>query len=219
MNYNTVLENISDGVLYELSDVVLVETEGCMNCSDCCHGVGEMVQLTPFDVFQLSKNLNLSSDDLFIHKLELRETGKIKLPHLKMTGPTERCIFLNELDRCDVHAFRPNICRLFPLGRVYLNDDFKYCLLKNVCGDRTKSSVAIEKWIDIENYEVNKEFLLEWYRLLKALTFRLKFVRDAIELEEINMYLRHSFYQIDGADFYKSFFELLPIAKSKLGII
>lgn len=216
------LEGISDGKIYDIEDMVKADTGGCEGCSACCHGVGDLVVLTPFDAYEMRSHLNVSLDELLVDKLELRENNKILLPHLKMHGDSERCSFLNEEDRCMVHGCRPNICRLFPLGRVYEEDDFKYFLQVNSCVKPNLEKVKIEEWIGIQDYKENKVFILEWYRLLKALTFRLKFVRDAKELEAINQYLLDTFYRMtlkDDEDFYLAFSKCLPEAKNQLGII
>ena len=75
-------------------------------------------------------------------------------------------------------------------------------------------------WIGIENYNENKKFILEWHNFIKALTFRLKFVRDEKEIDEINKILLNNFYNINKEDnFYERFASILPEVKNKLGII
>lgn len=216
------LEDISDGKIYDIEDLVEADAGGCNGCSACCHGVGELVVLTPFDAYELVSYLNQPLDKLIGDRLELREKNKIKLPYLKMQGDSERCSFLNAEDRCMVHSHRPNICRLFPLGRVYEDDNFKYFLQVGNCTKPNLKEVKVKDWIGIENYEANKALILEWHRLIKALTFRLKFVRDAKELEAINEHLLNSFYRLipkEGEDFYSAFWRILPEVKSQLGII
>lgn len=216
------LEGISDGRIYDIEDRVEADACGCDGCSACCHDVGDLVVLTPFDAYEIVSYLNVSFDELLVDKLELRENNKILLPHLKMHGDTARCSFLNEESRCTIHGHRPNICRLFPLGRVYEKDDFKYFLQVDSCTKPKLEKVKVSEWIGIENYPENKVFILDWYRLLKALTFRLKFVRDHQELEAINTYLLDTFYRMtlkDEEDFYSAFAKRLPEAKNHLGII
>ena len=131
-----------------------------------------------------------------------------------MQDKNKKCSFLNEENRCTIHSKRPNICRLFPLGRVYQDDDFKYFLQVGNCPKEDLKDVKVEKWIGIENYNENKKFILEWYKFIKALTFRLKFVRDEQEIEKINKTLLDSCYRIkikEDENFYiefskKSFF-------------
>lgn len=217
-----ILEDISDGKLYDINDLAKVDANGCEGCSACCHGVGELFALTPYDVYEITKSLNKSFDDLIDDKLEIIVEDKINLPHLKMYGENERCSFLNAEDRCSIHDNRPNVCRLFPLGRVYEKDDFKYFLQTDACKKPKLGKMKVKKWIKIDNYKENKEFIMIWYKLIKALTFRMKFVRDNEEIQNINKDLIDTFYRmnlLDGEDFYVAFFDRLAEAKSRLGIL
>ena len=216
------LEHISDGKIYDIEDTVAADTRGCNGCSACCHSVGDLVVLTPFDVYEITKQVNQSFNQLLDSHLTLREKNKIQLPYLKMQGPTERCSFLDQEDRCSIHAARPNICRLFPLGRIYEQDTFKYFLQVGSCPKPNLTPVKVKQWIGIDHYDQNKAFILAWHGLIKALTFRLKFVRDETTLKQINDYLIHTFYCMhipEGEDFYTTFFKHLPEAKKELGII
>ena len=218
-----ILEEISDGKLYDIEDTVKADTYGCDGCSDCCCDVGELVVLTPFDIYEMVNYLGVGFDELLGNKIKLRENNKILLPYLNMQDDNKkRCSFLNKEDRCTIHAKRPNICRLFPLGRVYKDDDFKYFLQVGNCLKENLKDVKVKKWVGIENYDENKKFILEWYKFIKALTFRLKFVRDEREIEEINEILLDQFYRIkieEGENFYSVFTKNLPNIKNRLGII
>jgi len=218
----TTLEGVSDGKVYDIKDMVKADAGGCEGCSACCHDVGDLVALTPFDVYEMVSHLNISFDELLVDKLELHVNNKIKLPHLGMHGESKGCSFLNAEKRCTIHGHRPNICRLFPLGRVYEEDDFKYFLQVGACTKPKLAKIKVKKWIGIENYRENKAFILAWYNLTKALAFRVKFISDEKELDAINEYLLNSFYRLslkDGEDFYTAFFDRLPKAKNRLGII
>ncbi len=220
-SYKT-LEGISDGRLYDSEDWVAADAGGCKGCSACCHHVGDLVILTPFDVWGLRNYLKVSLEELLENNLELCEENKIFLPHLRMQGPSQRCSFLDEENRCKVHAHRPNICRLFPLGRVYEGNTFKYFLQAGNCQKTPLKDVKVKDWIAIEDYEQNKAFILAWHQLLKALAFRLKFVREVEECKGINEYLLDTFYHKlleEPKDFYTAFWSKLPEAKSYLGIL
>ena len=221
MQSKNILNEISDGKLYDVEDIVKADTGGCNGCSDCCHDVGELVVLTPFDVYEIVSYLNIEFNQLIDDKIILRENNKILLPYLNMQE-NKRCSFLNNKDRCMIHSKRPNICRLFPLGRVYKDNTFKYFLQVGNCAKENLNDVKVRDWVGIENYEQNKKFILDWHNFIKALSFRLKFVRDEEELKEINKILLDNFYNIkpnDGEDFYCQFERILPNIKSRLGII
>ena len=220
MRTTNILNEISDGKLYDIEDMVKADTCGCNGCSDCCKDVGDLVVLTPFDIYEMTTYLNADFDKLLGDKILLRENNKITLPYLKMQDENKNCSFLDKNGRCTIHSKRPNICRLFPLGRAYQDNDFKYFLQVDNCPEEELKDVKVADWINIENYNENKKFILEWYKFIKALTFRLKFVRDEDEIENINQILLDSFYRVKiDNDFYKSFEKLLPEVKNKLGII
>ena len=50
MNRNVSLEEISDGKLYGINDLVKADCHDSEGCFDCCCGVGESIVLVPFDV-------------------------------------------------------------------------------------------------------------------------------------------------------------------------
>ena len=73
--------------------------------------------------YNLGKNENF--DTLLANYLELNVVDGMVLPNLKMAGEEEACPFLKD-GRCSIHGYRPGICRLFPLGRIYEENGFKY---------------------------------------------------------------------------------------------
>ena len=85
--------------LYDIEDIVKADTCGCDGCSDCCHDVGELVVLTPFDIYEIVNYLGVEFDELLGDKIELRQNNKILLPYLKMQDKDKRCSFLNKENR------------------------------------------------------------------------------------------------------------------------
>lgn len=222
MKVNARLEDISDGKLYDINDMVKADTRGCDGCSACCHGNINDIVLNPYDMYQIIHNLGMSYDNLDGVKVDLHIEEKLTLPHLKMIGENEACGFLDENERCQIHGYRPSICRLFPLGRCYLDDDFKYIFKAGECIKPNLSKVKVKKWIGIENYEENRKFILAWYKFLKALKWRVKFIHNDDELEAVNAYLINHFYKIDWHSeegFYETIDKRLKIAKDKLGVL
>ena len=72
-------------------------------------------------------------ETLLAGKIELNVVDGIILPNLKMAGAEDGCGFLTEEGRCGIHPFRPGICRLFPLGRYYEENGFRYFLQVHEC--------------------------------------------------------------------------------------
>lgn len=216
------LEGISDGKLYDIEDVVSADAGGCKGCSACCQGVGELFSLTPYDVYEIRSYLKISFEELLKKFLVLKENGKLILPHLGMTGDEESCKFLDLNGRCSIHSHRPNICRLFPLGRIYENGSFKYFLQVGSCQKPVLSDVKVGDWLGITDYSRNKEFIIDWHNIIKAMNFRMKFVYDDDDLKMLNDIFLDSFYRVESEideDFYSIFYRTLPEVKKKLGII
>ena len=128
MRREVTLEEISDGRLYDANDMVKADCQDCKGCCDCCKGMGDSVILDPYDVCRLSRGLGKQPQELIGTVLELGVSDGNILPHQMMKGKEESCVVLNEAGRCSVHAIRPGFCRLFPLGRYYTEENFKYII-------------------------------------------------------------------------------------------
>lgn len=198
----------TDRNLYELNDMLKLSCQDCAGCFSCCVGMGNSVVLTPYDVFELEKNLEVTFEQLMSEKLELGISDGMILPNLKMTGEGEHCGFLNKEGRCSIHAFRPGICRLFPLGRQYGENEISYIFLEHACPKPNKTKVKIKKWLGIANIEQNEAFLLNWHKLKKQAIELIERAKEDTMAKELNMYLLNLFFvqPYDTAqDFYVQF--------------
>lgn len=188
------INDISDGKLYTLNDMVRADCQDCTGCSACCRGMGNSIILTPYDVCILTNNLGCGFDRLIAGRVELSVIDGLILPSLKMTGENEQCSFLDENGRCSIHSFRPGICRLFPLGRIYDENGFKYFLQTNECLNNHRSKIKVEKWLDTPDIEKNEQFIWEWHELLKRLRNETKADPDYESAKKRNMLLLQLFY-------------------------
>jgi len=212
MKRNCGLDEISDGNLYSVHDLVEASCNGCKGYATCCHGMGNSIILDPFDLFRLSTNLNITFEELLVDKIELNIVDGIILPNLKMTSISEKCAFLNGEGRCSAHAFRPGICRIFPLGRYYHNHSFEYFLQTNECRNSTKTKIKVSKWIDTPDLMENEQFLINWHYFLNDVENIIKNTKDDTLIKNMNMYILKSFYvqKYDSSnDFYLQFNERL----------
>ena len=160
------LNEISDGRLYSENDMVKADTHGCNGCSKCCESdMGNSIVLDPYDIYNLTKGTGRSFDDLLVAFLvELNVIDNIVLPHIKMD---KGCGFLDENKRCSIHQYRPSICRLFPLGRLYNDKGFDYILQTGECIMENRSKIKVDKWLGIEDLERHTAFINKWHRFLK----------------------------------------------------
>ena len=208
------LDEISDGKLYSSNDMARTDCKGCDGCSACCHGMGSSIVLDPLDVYRLSINLSKPVNELLAGPLELNVADGIILPNLKMTGSKEACSFLDADGRCTVHAFRPGICRMFPLGRFYENYSFQYFLQVHECPKTDRSKVKIKKWLDTPDLKRYETYICDWHYYLRDLKTRIEAHPE--QMKGISMDVLQKFYLTpydSTADFYTEFYERLKNTK------
>ena len=100
-------------------------------------------------------------------EIELQLLDQMILPTLKLSGPGESCLFLNEAGRCSIHPLRPGICRLYPLGRYYHDGTFSYILQTGECRAKNRYKVRVRQWIDIPDPEPYDRFVNDWHRFIR----------------------------------------------------
>ena len=160
------LSSLTDGKLYRSSDMAKLGCNDCEGCSACCKGMGNSVVLDPYDAWRLERGLGISFAQMIGKQVMLSVVDGIILPSLNMESETGVCPFLSEAGRCTIHAFRPGICRLFPLGRYYHENGFSYVLMTGECKKEQRSKVKIEKWIGEPKLKEYERFILEWKEIL-----------------------------------------------------
>lgn len=207
MKRNVSLAEISDGRLYGENDMVKADCHGCRGCSDCCRGMGKSVILDPYDAYRLQAGQGKGMGELLGEgAVELNVVDGIVLPNLKMQGEEERCFFLNQQGRCEIHESRPGICRLFPLGRFYENGDYKYFLQTGECRSPHRSKVKSAKWIDTPNQVKYHEFICEWHYFIMGLEEQVAGREDGQEARELNLALLRTFF-MEPYDVMRDFYE------------
>ena len=192
------MEDISDGRTYELNDMVKCDTGNCQGCHKCCTGMGTSIILDPFDIWRLKNGLSLGFEEMLNREfIELNMVDGMILPNLKM-NEKNACAFLDENGRCSIHNERPGICRLFPLGRVYQDEGFKYFIQKGQCINEGKlAKIKVKKWIDTDNIAQNQVFVLKWHSFIRHIGDKMIKLRDSGKgdmLNEIAMYILNEFF-------------------------
>lgn len=78
----------------------------CHRCRNCCHD--KLIQVNPYEIARLARHLGLSTTRFIRDHLE-------QAVYLRRQADGA-CVFLGP-EGCTVHADRPLVCRLYPLGR------------------------------------------------------------------------------------------------------
>lgn len=215
------LEDISDGKLYGINDMVRADSGGCEGCSACCRGMGSSIILDPLDMFRLSGNLGMTPEQLLSGPLEVNMVDGIILPNIRMTGRDEACSFLNGEGRCGIHSYRPGFCRLFPLGRLYENRSFSYFLQVHECPKDNRSKVKVRKWIDTPDVKLYEKFVNDWHYFLLDVQEVLYNAEDPDLIRNLNLFVVNRFYlkpYDQNQDFYIQFYERLKEGKELLAL-
>lgn len=186
------MDAISDGRLYGPDDMVKA---GCRGCSHCCREMGKSIVLDPLDAYRITKGLGCTFDGLLDGHVELNVQEGVILPNLKMTGPLEQCAFLDKAGRCGIHAFRPGLCRLFPLGRIYEDGAFQYFLQVHECKNTARAKVKVRKWIDMPNFKSYERFVSSWHFFVLKLQDMCSDMVNEELVKRLSLYVLEQFYR------------------------
>ena len=212
------LDDITDGRVYGINDMVKADCGGCKGCSACCRGMGNSIVLDPLDINHLVKNTGYTFEQLLVDKIELNVVEGIILPNLRMSGQEDACSFLNQEGRCTIHSYRPGICRIFPLGRYYEGDSFQYIFQIHECKKENKSKIKVKKWIDIDEIKKNERFILDWHAFVKQMQLRVKHQTNELLIKQLNVFLLNQFYikPYESEEFYTEFTDRLQLTKNTI---
>lgn len=214
------LKEISDGRLYTSNDMVKIGCNDCAGCSECCRVVEDTIILDPYDIFQLEKRLNTDFETLLAERMELSVVDGVILPHLRIRPDGNGCTFLREDGRCTIHDSRPGFCRMYPMGRIYEGEDFKYFLQVHECSYPDKTKVKLKKWLGIPQLARYEQYIKDWHFFLKKIQETLSDTENQEIVKSINMHLLNQFYVklYEEADFYEQFYYRISESRQVFGI-
>ena len=213
------LKEISDGKLYGANDMVKADCHDCVGCSDCCKGMGSSIILDPMDIWRITYHKKISFEALLEKYIELNVVDGMVLPNLRLSEREEACAFLNEEGRCSIHPYRPGICRLFPLGRVYEEEGFRYFLQIHECKKKDKSKIKVKKWLQIDHIAVYEKYIISWHNFLKECEQALEELPEE-QKKVLVLYVLKTFYQTPfvSEDFYGEYYARLENIRQTLGM-
>ncbi len=203
---------------YHINDMARIGCNDCKGCHICCQDMGDSVVLTPYDVHILSVKLGMTVDALFGEWLQLTVIDGLLQPSMAMNktieGNLASCHALDETGRCSIHAVRPSICRLFPLGREYTAEGIRYFVLEEACPAVGKTKVRISKWVERPEFKEHETFLEQWHAFKKLCIARLADNMDETYHKQMLMYVLQLFYRkpYREGNFYEEFLERLTQA-------
>lgn len=159
----------------------------CTMCGKCCINRDDIL-LTPRDMYNLAKELGITTKELFDTYCEsyIGSDSRIPIVRLKPRGSVKRCPFLKD-GKCSVHKAKPTVCALFPIGRcLTLKEDadpskeisasrIRYFFTDPGCGDRTETH-TVREWLQDFGISLEDEFFVKWQQAVVELS---RFFRKA----------------------------------------
>ncbi len=132
----------------------------CMRCLQCCQS--KKIQVNPYEIARLAGNLGISTTEC-IARFTTKNGSYLKFDN------ENRCIFLGS-DGCRVHADRPLVCRLYPLGR-HCNDrgDEWFSEIEPEAGCRGESNggeVSLERYLESQEVHAYLDAADSYLKLL-----------------------------------------------------
>ena len=148
----------------------------CKMCGKCCIHRDDIL-LTPKDVYNMSKELNLRTEELVEKYCEvyIGQDSRIPIVRLKPKGSVNRCPLLKDR-KCMVHRSKPTVCAMYPIGR-YLAlagktaadidlDSMQYIFNKPDCkGSEGTETHTVREWLESFGIPINDEFFLKWQKM------------------------------------------------------
>ena len=216
------INEISDGRLYSSGDMVKADCHDCEGCSECCRGMGSSIILDPMDIWRIQKGIGKGFQALLEKgKIELNMADGMILPDLKMDTEREACPFLDSRGRCSIHACRPGLCRLFPLGRYYEENGFKYFIQIHECRKQDRGKIKIKKWLGIPNLKAYENYIMEWHAFLNQCENALETLSEEnvriLELYVLRRFYETAYMAADENGFYEEFSSRLGEVREKFG--
>ena len=139
---------------------------GCDTCNKCCVYRGD-IRLTPINVCEISKYLNISIHD-FIMKYTDRLEGNLFELVLKTRGDLKECILYNqENNKCLIHSVKPMQCVMFPLYPENIKNDL--FINSGQCKKETFPEIKVDNWLNDNNeiYKKHKDFCIYWISFIE----------------------------------------------------
>jgi len=157
----------------------------CTCCAKCCiHR--EDILLNPKDIYNMSKELGISPEELFKKYCEayVGDDSRVPIVRIKPRGSVKRCPLLKER-KCLVHKSKPSVCAMFPIGRFLQAgdtegniknisvEDVQYIFTRPDCGDTTESH-TVREWLGYFGIPIKDEFFIKWQKVIieTSISFR-----------------------------------------------
>ncbi len=149
----------------------------CTQCGKCCRN-REDIMLSAFDIFQMSRYLKMNPDEFFEKYCNwyIGDNSRFPIIRLNSVSANKRCPLLRN-NKCSVHAAKPAVCAMYPLGRyiavnnedtnhpTFEGQEVKYLLQPLDCGDESETH-TVREWLEGFDIETEGEIFMLWHKCI-----------------------------------------------------
>lgn len=168
----------------------------CTACGKCCTHRDDVL-MSPDDIYRASKHLGMRTVDFCKQFCTCHMGPDSLLPIMSpiMKGRIEKCVFL-ENKKCAIHAAKPSVCELYPLGRLRKPEEGKviYFMQPMDCGKKDEAHTPRE-WLSTTGLERSESVSLLWAEAITEMTRRMRgmFLETC---DERRLYVRDVLYRL-----------------------
>lgn len=131
----------------------------CQKCGYCCDHT--LIELSPFDIRNICTELKITTTDF--HQ-QYSVYNFVEYPKCVLKN-RPHCPFKKGV--CTIYPSRPIRCRLYPLGRVFQEEEVIYVLPEENCiGFDSGRKQTIAEWLEREGINEHNDLTNEWNRFL-----------------------------------------------------
>lgn len=166
----------------------------CTQCGKCCIN-REDILLTPRDVYNIAKELDLTPDKMVAQYCEtyIGDSSRVPIVRLRPRGSVKRCPLLKDR-KCSVHKVKPTVCAMFPIGRCivvdpehYGKEPFKasqteFIFTNPGCGDDSETH-TVREWLGEFGIPLDDAFFVEWQTSIAQIGSILHSLEKRISIE------------------------------------
>ena len=133
----------------------------CKQCGHCCDYT--IIQLYPFDIKNICDKLNISTKE-FHQQHSIFKLDEDKIPRCILNN-RPNCPFKDK--GCTIYKSRPIRCRLYPLGRIFQDDEIIHVISEKTSpGFDTGKKQTIQEWLDQQHVTEFDLLTKKWNQFL-----------------------------------------------------
>lgn len=157
----------------------------CKMCGDCCRNREEPIMLTGYDIFKVSKSLNIKPLEFLEEYTDGYVGSGSHLPVVILKARYDGSCPLLRKGKCTVQKDKPIVCAIYPLGRMFIageEENFGYFQQPYSCGLGVGEEHTLKEWLDkFKVYEWDEASII-WAKTIARCAMAMKDLEQGTKL-------------------------------------